>query len=127
MPRRRHQDVVEALLDRIVAGEFAPGERLPKEVVVAELYGVNRGTAREALRALEERRVAIVKHGRGSIVQPQSSWNVLDPTVAAALLSARGRAGFAREIDHARERIAEQRQRIDDEHGAGCWVARRHA
>jgi DNA-binding FadR family transcriptional regulator len=102
MPRRRNQDVVEALLDQIVAGDFAPGDRLPKEVAVAERYGVNRGTAREALRALEERRVAIVKHGRGSTVQPQTSWNVLDPTVAAALLRARGRASFRREIGHAR-------------------------
>jgi DNA-binding FadR family transcriptional regulator len=118
MPRRRHQDVVEALLDRIVAGEFAPGERLPKEVVVAELYGVNRGTAREALRALEERRVAIVKHGRGSIVQPQSSWNVLDPTVAAALLRARGRAGFAREIDHARFTVEPELAALAAEHAS---------
>jgi DNA-binding FadR family transcriptional regulator len=121
MPRRRHQDVVDALLDRIVAGEFTAGDRLPKEVDVAAAYGVNRGTAREALRALEERRVAIVKHGRGSIVQPSSSWNVLDPTVAAALLRARGRASFGREIAHARRTVepelaalaAEQASRVD--------------
>jgi DNA-binding FadR family transcriptional regulator len=102
MPRRRHQDVLEALLARIVAGEYRPGDRLPKEVAVAEEYDVNRGTAREALRALEERRVAIVKHGRGATVQEPAIWNVLDPTVATALLAARGRAGFAREIRDSR-------------------------
>src|SRR4051794_35498408 len=118
MPRRRHQDVVEALLDRIVAGEFAPGGRLPKEVDVAELYDVNRGTAREALRALEERRVAIVRHGRGSIVQPPSSWNVLDATVAAALLSARGRAGFGREIGHARFTVEPELAALAAEHAS---------
>jgi DNA-binding FadR family transcriptional regulator len=116
MPRRRHQDVVEALLDQIVAGDFAPGDRLPKEVVVAELYGVNRGTAREALRALEERRVAIVKHGRGSIVQPSTSWNVLDPAVAAALLRARGRASFGREIAHARLTVEPELAALAAEH-----------
>jgi DNA-binding FadR family transcriptional regulator len=118
MPRRRHQDVVEALLDRIVAGEFTPGDRLPKEVVVAEQYGVNRGTAREALRALEERRVAIVRHGRGSIVQPHGSWNVLDPTVASALLTARGRAGFGREIDYARYTVEPELAALAAEHAS---------
>lgn len=116
MPRRRHQDVLEALLARIVAGEFGPGARLPKEVAIAEQYDVNRGTAREALRALEERRVAIVKHGRGATVQAQTNWNVLDPTVAAALLSARGRAGFAREIRDSRATVEPELAALAAEH-----------
>jgi DNA-binding FadR family transcriptional regulator len=133
MPRRRHQDVVEALLDRLVAGDFAPGERLPKEVVVAEEYGVNRGTAREALRALEERRVAVVKHGHGSTVQPQSDWNVLDPMVASALLVARGRSRFARELHVCRavvevalvELAAENATQAERaELAAGAWTDR---
>lgn len=121
MARRRHQDVLEALLGRVVAGEFSPGDRLPKEVVVAEAYDVNRGTAREALRALEERRVAIVKHGRGAIVQDPTSWSVLDPMVARALLGARGRGRFVREIQDSRgivepeiaARAAENATRVD--------------
>ena len=121
MARRRHQDVLEALLGRIVAGEFSPGDRLPKEVAVAEAYDVNRGTAREALRALEERRVAVVRHGRGAIVQDPTSWNVLDPMVAAALLAARGRGRFVREVQDTRAlvepeiaaRAAENASRVD--------------
>jgi GntR family transcriptional regulator, galactonate operon transcriptional repressor len=96
MPHRRHEDVVRALLSRILSGEFAAGDLLPKEVDLAWQYDVSRGTAREALRALEERRVAIV---RRAIVQPQSAWNVLDPTVANALLTdPRSRRRFAREL-----------------------------
>lgn len=102
MARRAHLDAVDGLLRRIVAGDFPPGERLPKELAVAEQYGIHRGTAREALRALEERHVAIVKHGRGATVQDPSTWNVLDPAVAEALLNARGRSRFVREIHDAR-------------------------
>lgn len=102
MARRAHLDAAEGLLSRIVAGEFSPGQLLPKEQAVADQYEMQRGTAREALRALEERHVAIVKHGRGATVQEPSTWNVLDPMVAAALLAARGRTRFLGEIEEAR-------------------------
>lgn len=105
MPSRRHRDVVDALLGRIVAGEFAPGTLLPKEQDVAATYDVNRGTAREALRALEERNVAIVRHGRGAVVQPREAWNVLDPVVAGVLLGSRGRGRLLGEIGEARRSV----------------------
>jgi DNA-binding FadR family transcriptional regulator len=118
MPHRLHQDVVEGLLGRIVSGEFAAGDRLPKEVAIAAEYQVNRGTAREALRALEERRVAVVKHGRGATVQEPASWNVLDPTVAAALLSARGRAGFVREVRDSRATVEPELAALAAQHAS---------
>jgi DNA-binding FadR family transcriptional regulator len=102
MAMRAHRFVAEELLARIVGGEFSAGDLLPKEVTLAEEYEVNRGTVREALRALEERHVAIVKHGRGATVQDPSTWNVLDPVVAEALLGARGRTRFLREVEDAR-------------------------
>jgi DNA-binding FadR family transcriptional regulator len=102
MAMRAHRFVAEELLARIVGGEFSPGDLLPKEVALAEEYDVNRGTVREALRALEERHVVLVRHGRGATVQESSSWNVLDPVVAAALLGARGRNRFLAEIEDAR-------------------------
>ena len=71
---------------------------LPKEVSVAERFGVSRGTAREALRALEERRVAVVRHGLGATVQDATEWDVLDPLVAAPLLGGRGRRRLLAEL-----------------------------
>lgn len=71
---------------------------LPKEVSVAERFGVSRGTAREALRALEERRVAVVRHGLGATVQDATEWDVLDPLVAAPLLGRRGRRRLLEEL-----------------------------
>jgi DNA-binding FadR family transcriptional regulator len=86
------------LLARIVKGEYPAGGLLPKEESIAEEFDVSRGTAREALRALEERRVAVVKHGRGARVQPAEEWNALDPIVARALATGRSRRGFLREL-----------------------------
>lgn len=101
MPRL-HQGLVSELLARVVAGKHPVGERLPKETALAEEFGVSRNVAREAVRALEERNVAVVKHGRGATVQPWDAWRVLDPAVAGALR--RGRAGrqFRRELAECR-------------------------
>jgi DNA-binding FadR family transcriptional regulator len=96
---RLHQEVLDTLLARIVSGEYQAGALLPKEEAVAEEFDVSRGTAREALRALEERRVAMVKHGRGARVQPPEEWNALDPIVARALATGRARRGFLREVE----------------------------
>jgi DNA-binding FadR family transcriptional regulator len=95
---RLHREALDALLTGIVTGRYAVGDMLPKEESLATEFEISRGTAREALRALEERRVVAVKHGRGARVQPQEQWNTLDPIVARALASGRKRRDFLREI-----------------------------
>jgi DNA-binding FadR family transcriptional regulator len=96
---RLHQAVLDVLLARVVSGEYPAGALLPKEESIAEEFEISRGTAREALRALEERRVAVVRHGRGARVQPPEEWNALDPIVARALAAGRTRRAFLREVD----------------------------
>ena len=102
---RLHREILDALLDRVVDGRYAAGTLLPKEQLIAEEFDVSRGTGREALRALEERRVATVRHGRGATVQPPEEWNALDPIVAAALMRGRRRKAFLREIDELRAQL----------------------
>jgi DNA-binding FadR family transcriptional regulator len=99
---RLHREVLDALLERIVDGRYPPGAMLPKEEIIRDEFDVSRGTGREALRALEERRVAVVKHGRGATVQPQEEWNVLDPAVAGALARGRRRRAFLDEVAETR-------------------------
>src|SRR5688572_27123761 len=50
---RSFDDVVTHVRDGILDGTVAPGERLPSERELCELFGVSRPTVREALRALE--------------------------------------------------------------------------
>ncbi|MCB9549937.1 MAG: FadR family transcriptional regulator [Myxococcales bacterium] len=51
------------LRDRILAGELAPGEALPGERRLAEIFGVNRGAVREGLQRLAQARLVAVHHG----------------------------------------------------------------
>lgn len=50
--RRAYEQVADQLRERIVAGELAVGERLPREAELASMFEVSRPTVREALRVL---------------------------------------------------------------------------
>jgi GntR family transcriptional repressor for pyruvate dehydrogenase complex len=86
MLMRRHFQLMDMLLVDIVDGVFGPGERLPSESELAEQFGSSRGVVRETIRALEERGVVTVKHGRGATVLPARTWNLLDERIVSALL-----------------------------------------
>ncbi|WP_371750198.1 winged helix-turn-helix domain-containing protein [Streptomyces sp. NBC_01283] len=47
------QDIADALRDRIRSGDLKPGDRLPTQAVLAEEFGVERGTVRQALKTLQ--------------------------------------------------------------------------
>ena len=47
------EQVIDQIKNSIIAGELAPGEKLPSERVLADLFSVSRATVREALRALQ--------------------------------------------------------------------------
>ncbi|MEV0225780.1 winged helix-turn-helix domain-containing protein [Streptomyces sp. NPDC050704] len=48
------QEIADILRDRIRAGELRPGDRLSTQAELAEEFGVERGTVRQALRALQQ-------------------------------------------------------------------------
>lgn len=48
------QEIAATLRDRIRGGDLRPGERLPTQAELAEEFGVERGTVRQALRALQD-------------------------------------------------------------------------
>ncbi|MGW2696212.1 GntR family transcriptional regulator [Streptomyces sp. NPDC001296] len=52
--RSSPQEIADALRARIRAGDLKAGDRLPTQAELAEEFGVERGTVRQALRALQE-------------------------------------------------------------------------
>ncbi|MFN9773623.1 MAG: GntR family transcriptional regulator, partial [Burkholderiales bacterium] len=50
--RKLCDEIAERLMARIRDGELAPGEPLPSERELMDLYGVGRPSVREALQAL---------------------------------------------------------------------------
>jgi GntR family transcriptional repressor for pyruvate dehydrogenase complex len=74
------------LIADIVSGARPSGEMLPREVDIAQAFDVSRGVARETIRAMEERGLVSVKHGKGATVNGAKDWHVLDTDVLAATL-----------------------------------------
>lgn len=75
-PQRIFQDVVDQLQAAILAGDLAPGDALPSELKLKELFATGRGTIREALRVLEQKGLIEIRQGAagGAIVrQPDPS------------------------------------------------------
>jgi DNA-binding FadR family transcriptional regulator len=83
---RRYQDVMRDLVRALVAGDYPEGERLPSEAALAERFGASRGVMREALRALEERGLVVVRSGQGQLVRQREDWDVRSPEVLRAAI-----------------------------------------
>jgi GntR family transcriptional repressor for pyruvate dehydrogenase complex len=83
---RKHRDVMRILIADIVSGVRPAGDMLPREVDLAAEFDVSRGVARETIRAMEERGLISVKHGKGATVNEPDEWDVFDPDVLAATL-----------------------------------------
>jgi DNA-binding FadR family transcriptional regulator len=83
---RKHRDVMKILAADIVSGVRPAGDMLPREVDLASEFDVSRGVARETIRAMEERGLISVKHGKGATINEPADWDVFDPDVLAATL-----------------------------------------
>jgi DNA-binding transcriptional regulator YhcF (GntR family) len=57
--KRSHHEVADALRARIRARQLRPGDRMPTQAQLAEEFGVERGTVRQALRTLQEERLLV--------------------------------------------------------------------
>lgn len=62
------QSIASNIHREIQSGIFAPGEQLPNEQTLAERYGVNRHTLRQAIASLAEQGVVAVRQGKGMFV-----------------------------------------------------------
>ncbi|MBG9587544.1 FadR/GntR family transcriptional regulator [Cytobacillus firmus] len=62
------QDIVQQLMELIINGTISPGEKLPSEKELMELFGVGRSTLREATRALAALELIEVRVPEGTFV-----------------------------------------------------------
>ncbi|WP_238006158.1 GntR family transcriptional regulator [Dactylosporangium sp. AC04546] len=65
----QYQRIAAELRAQIESGELAAGAKLPSESGLVALYGVARGTARQALAALQDLTVSV--QGKGRFVKPR--------------------------------------------------------
>lgn len=60
---RTFEDIISQIQESILQGELKPGDRLPSERNLRDIFKVSRGTLREALRALEQKKLIHIKTG----------------------------------------------------------------
>ncbi|MCH0566084.1 MULTISPECIES: GntR family transcriptional regulator [unclassified Streptomyces] len=81
--RRTPQEIADILRERIRVGELKAGDRLPTQAELADEFGVERGTVRQALRALQEDGL-LTNISRGSpprIAEPAPAGEQPQPTL----------------------------------------------
>ena len=87
-PLRPLETVVKGMTRQILAGEFAPGDRLPTEPQLQERWQVSRSVVREAMKVLASQGLVRIEQGRGTFVeqgdttslQRQIEWALRRPT-----------------------------------------------
>jgi DNA-binding FadR family transcriptional regulator len=89
-----HVQIARAIGERILGGEFKPGNLLPNEAEWGAVYGVSRTAVREAVKALSAKGLILSRPKIGSRVEPRSRWNLLDRDVLAWHRTATDRKAF---------------------------------
>ncbi|GAB3478708.1 GntR family transcriptional regulator [Amycolatopsis cihanbeyliensis] len=62
------RQVAADLRERIAAGQYTPGSRLPSERELVDTYGVSRPTIRDAVNMLRAEGIVTAEHGRGAFM-----------------------------------------------------------
>jgi GntR family transcriptional regulator, galactonate operon transcriptional repressor len=81
MERGKGERVLDRLGQQIVAGRYAPGDKLPTEDDLARRLRVSRPSLREGLKALARKGLIESRTRRGTIALGRERWDVLDADV----------------------------------------------
>jgi len=68
-PKKVSTQIAEQIRTSVLAGEFNPGEKLPPERELAEMFGVSRPSVREALNILSSSGLVETYQGGGTVVR----------------------------------------------------------
>ncbi len=110
-------DVVEQIRQRILAGEFPPGDYLPTRRQLAHQYGVGLSTVHEAIQALSAVGMLESRPGKGTWVREDALEGLIHPQTIRTRLGDLNVAGVyeARSVmEVALTRMAAQRSTTED-------------
>src|SRR5512138_2855760 len=79
-PKKVSSQIADQIRESILAGDFSPGDKLPPERELAEMFGVSRPSVREALNILASSGLVMSYQGGGTVVQ-----SLVDPNQGNAL------------------------------------------
>lgn len=78
--------IVNDLGRAIVTQTYTSNHAFPTEAALCQLYGASRPVVREAVKMLTAKGLLFARKRAGTIVQPEGSWNLLDPDVLRWML-----------------------------------------
>ncbi|WP_182379628.1 FCD domain-containing protein [Nocardioides sp. WS12] len=96
-----HDNVLDALGQRIVSGTLAAGTVLTLDTIDSE-YDVSRSVSREAVRVLASMGMVASRQRVGVTVQPRTSWQVFDPRLIRWRLDSEDRVAQLRSLGELR-------------------------
>jgi GntR family transcriptional repressor for pyruvate dehydrogenase complex len=67
-PKKVSSQIADQIRESILAGDFTPGDKLPPERELAEMFGVSRPSVREALNILSSSGLVMSYQGGGTVV-----------------------------------------------------------
>jgi GntR family transcriptional repressor for pyruvate dehydrogenase complex len=116
---RIFQDVVDQIQDAILQGTLNPGDKLPPERELTEMFGASRGTLREALRILEQKGLITIKTGvaGGAVVNALSTDQMsesLDLLIRYQKVSLKDLAEFREGVEGMVAGLAAERAKAED-------------
>lgn len=79
--------VILRVRELLLSRALRPGDKLPSENELAELFGVSRGSIREAMKILSGYGIVTIRAGDGTYVATESHGGLFDPMLFQMLLS----------------------------------------
>ena len=79
------EQVYQQMKNQILNGEWAPGEKIPSEHMLMALFGVSRGTVRQAMQKLAGENLVETRRGEGSFVRVNSLADCFQPSFLSGL------------------------------------------
>ena len=73
--------IVESLGEAIVTGHYGPEQAFPTEAELCVQLRASRSIVREAVKMLTAKGLLRPRPKRGTIIDPETNWNLLDPDV----------------------------------------------
>ncbi len=112
-----HNQLAQKLGIDILSRRWLPGDVLPSEVDMANMYAISRSAVREAIRTLAAKGIVEPRRKRGTCVTERSQWNMLDPDVLSWMFAAAPDEGLVKNLfemrlilEPAAARLAAQRR-----------------
>ena len=87
--RELHTQLAQKLGIDILGQRWLPGEILPSEIDMANIYAISRSAVREAIRTLAAKGMVEPRRRRGTCVTERTKWNMLDPDVLSWMFASK--------------------------------------